>query len=130
MGVTSGDTRAITLLSGQPRTEANAMSTIHSLPHRGFIIELDNIPAELLARLEREGLASMTARTVDGVYVEPRTSLATIIDMLERAGATVHGFRAAGAQASWHEGARPASQSRQRLTNLRSSVWLPTLPAA
>jgi hypothetical protein len=106
------------------------MSTMHSLPHRGFIVELDNIPMEFLARLEREGLASMTARTVDGVYLEPRTNLASIIDLIERAGATVHGFRAAGAQASWHQGARPAASSRQRLTNRRSAVWLPTLPAA
>jgi hypothetical protein len=106
------------------------MATIHPFPTRGVVIELDSIPAGFLRRLESEGLAGMTARTIDGVYLEPRTSIATIIDRCESVGSVVYGFRPAGTVASWHEGARPASLARKRLTNARSSVWLPTLPAA
>lgn len=106
------------------------MNNLRTFPHRGFVVEMDLVPPGLLAGLECEGLAGMAARTVDGVYFEPRASLATILQRIERSGASVQGFRTAGTPASWHESARPAATARARLTNSRSAVWLPILPPA
>ena len=106
------------------------MNKLCTFPSRGFIIEADFVPVTLPAALERWGLAGMAARTVDGIYLEPRTSIATIVAWIERMGVGIRAFRAAGTRPSWHETVRPAATSRERLTNVRSSTWLPTLPAA
>lgn len=97
---------------------------------RGFVVEAHDIPAGLAARLEREGLAGMTADTVDGVYLEPRVPLGAIIEVFEGSGAVVRGFRAAGTAPSWRDGARSYVSAMKRLRDARSAEWLPTLPAA
>lgn len=102
-------------------------STITS---RGYVIESANIPTGFGEFLERQGLAGMTARTLDGMYLEPRVALATILEAFERTGSTINGLRRAGQQPDWHLQARAAAGAQMRLRNMRSAVWLPTLPAA
>lgn len=102
-------------------------STIAS---RGYIIESANIPAGFGEFLERKGLAGMTARTVDGMYLEPRVALATIFQAFERTGSSINGVRRAGQKPDWHVTARASAGAQMRLRNSRSAVWLPTLPAA
>ena len=97
---------------------------------RGFIIESGNIPAGFGAFLERQGLAGMVSRTVEGMYLEPRVPLATVLRAFEVTGATVTGVRRAGQAADWHVAARAAAGAQMRLRNVRSAEWLPTLPAA
>ena len=101
-----------------------------TLAARGFVIESATIPAGFTAFLEREGLAGMTARTIDGVYLEPRVPLATVLQAFERVGARVLGVRRAGQPLDWHATARASAGARMRLANRRSAEWLPTSPAA
>lgn len=103
---------------------------VQTFASRGFIIESTNVPAGFPAYLEREGLAGMTARTVDGVYLEPRAALGAILEAFERTGARVSGVRRAGQPVDWHATARAAAGARMRLANRRAAEWLPTLPAA
>lgn len=105
-------------------------TNLRSIASRGYVIESTNIPAGFGAHLEREGLAGMTARTLDGIYLEPRAPLATIFRAFERAGACIDGARRAGQQQDWHATARAAAGWRMRLGNQRAAEWLPTLPAA
>ena len=105
-------------------------STVGSIASRGYVVESPNVPAGFGAFLEREGLAGMTARTVDGLYLEPRVPLATLCSAFERAGARIEGVRRAGQQPDWHVAARAAGGWRMRLGNQRAAEWLPTLPAA
>ena len=98
--------------------------------HRGFVIEVNAVPSGFLASLERRGLAAMTVVTAEGVYCEPRESLATVIGAFEAVGLNVQGVTPAGASGGWRTSARPASSARQRLTSICSATWLPTLPAA
>jgi hypothetical protein len=97
---------------------------------RGYVVASQNIPHGFGAHLERAGLAGMTARTVDGMYFEPRVPLTAVFAAFDRCGIQVHGVRRAGGQRSWRESARPAWRSRDRLANRQSAEWLPTLPAA
>ncbi len=97
---------------------------------RGFIIESSTIPAGFAAYLERRGLAGMVSRTVEGMYLEPRAPLGTVLRAFEATGATVTGFRRAGQAPDWHVTARAAAGAQMRLRNMRSAEWLPTLPAA
>ncbi len=105
-------------------------TTPRSIASRGYIIESANVPAGFGAFLEKQGLAGMTARTVEGLYLEPRTDLTSILRAMERAGARVDGVRRAGQPADWHVTARAAAGARMRLMNRRAAEWLPTLPAA
>jgi len=105
-------------------------TNVHSIASRGFVIESPAIPSGFGAFLEREGLAGMTARTLDGLYLEPRVPLATVLRAFERTGARVEGVRRAGQAPDWHVTARAAAGARMRLRNSRAAVWLPTLPAA
>jgi hypothetical protein len=105
-------------------------STIHSIASRGYVIASPNIPAGFGAYLEREGVAAMTAFTLDGMYLEPRAALATIVRAFERAGARVEGVRRAGQPVDWRLSARKSAGWRMRLANQRAAEWLPTLPAA
>ncbi len=100
-----------------------------TLAARGIVIESANVPGGFAAHLEREGLAGMTARTIEGVYLEPRVPLATVLQAFERAGVHVSGLRRAGQPVDWHATARAAGGARMRLANRRSAEWLPTLPA-
>ncbi|MBI5949536.1 MAG: hypothetical protein HY875_15460 [Chloroflexi bacterium] len=106
------------------------MRSTPTSPHRGFVIETTGLPSGFLGSLERRGLAGLTAETVDGFYIEPRTNLGAIIAAAEAAGITVEAFRAAGTTASWHAGARPSAGTAERLRNRRSATWLPTYPPA
>lgn len=106
------------------------METQPLSPSRGFIIESTNIPAGFGAHLERTGLAGMTARTLDGMYLEPRVALGEVLGAFERTGARVNGVRRAGQRADWHSSVRAAAGSRMRLANMRAAEWLPTFPAA
>ena len=107
------------------------METNHpATASRGFVVESSNIPTGFGAYLEREGLAGMTARTVDGMYLEPRVALATVFRAFERTGARIDGVRRSGQPADWHLTARAAAGWRMRLGNQRAAEWLPTLPAA
>lgn len=97
--------------------------------HRGFIVSASAVPSGFLAFLERSGLAGQTALTVEGVYLEPRVSMAAIVSAFERAGVTVRGYRPAGNANSWQEAAR-SFRGQGRLSNPRAAEWLPTMPAA
>ncbi|MBA4181530.1 MAG: hypothetical protein C0506_13150 [Anaerolinea sp.] len=101
-----------------------------ALPHRGFVVEAPEIPAAFIHRLEATGLATMLARTVDGLYFEPVISVARVLAAFRAAGIPVESVRRGGTTPSWHHSARPAAGARQRLGNARSAEWLPTLPAA
>jgi hypothetical protein len=101
-----------------------------SIASRGYFIEAPNIPREFGAHLQREGLAGITARTVDGMYFEPRAPLAALVAAFERCGVRVVTMRRAGSGPCWQTRARPAWQSRERLANRHAAEWLPTLPCA
>ncbi len=105
-------------------------ATVTSSNARGFVIESANIPAGFGAHLERSGLAGMTARTVEGLYLEPRVPLASILRAFERTGAQIGGVRRAGSPPDWHVSARAAAGAQMRLRNCRAAEWLPTLPPA
>jgi hypothetical protein len=105
-------------------------ATVRSIASRGYVIQSANIPGGFGAYLEREGLAGMTAATLDGLYLEPRVALASILRACERAGARVDGVRRAGQPADWRLAARKSAGWRMRLGNARAAEWLPTLPAA
>jgi len=72
----------------------------------------------------------MCAQTVDGVYLECRAPLATVLDAFSCAGLKVRAVRPAGMPPSWRDGVRSAAQAQERLRNIRAATWLPTLPAA
>ena len=97
---------------------------------RGFVVSAGNIPAGFGAFLEREGLAGMTSRTIDGMYFEPRVGVTAILEAFERAGVHIEGVRRSGTAPHWQEAARCAGGARMRLRNRRAAEWLPTLPAA
>lgn len=93
-----------------------------------YILDVSLIPTGFLGFLEDRAYVDQVARTVEGVYVEPRTSLGHILELFEAAGVRVHGFRAAGTKAKWQEAA--ARRGFRVLTNPRAAAWLPTVPAA
>lgn len=101
-----------------------------TIRHRGLLVESSVIPAGLLRRLEAEGLATMTARTIEGAYVEPCVPLHRLCARFELAGVEVRSVRAAGDGCRWRTVAMPAHERRQRLRSPRAAEWLPTLPAA
>jgi len=103
---------------------------IRTIASRGYVVQSHTIPAGFAAFLERKGLAGMTARTADGLYLEPRVPLARIFHAFEQAGAKVEGVRRAGQASDWYDRARPAACSLRRLTNPLAAEWLPTMPVA
>jgi hypothetical protein len=105
-------------------------SNITSHLPRGFVLSSGAIPAGFGAYLEREGLAAMTSRTIDGMYFEPRVAMTTVMEAFERAGVHIEGVRRSGTAPHWQEGARCAGGAMMRLQNRRAAEWLPTLPAA
>ena len=105
-------------------------TNVTTIASRGYVVESPNIPAGFPAYLEREGLAGMTARTLEGLYLEPRVPLDRIFRAIERSGARIDSVRRAGQPADWHISARKAAGWRMRLGNRRAAEWLPTLPAA
>ncbi len=96
--------------------------------HHAYVLDVSPIPAGFLGFLEERAYVDQISRTVEGVYVEPRTSLGHILELFERAGARVHSFRAAGTRAKWQDSA--AHRGFRVLTNPRAAAWLPTVPAA
>jgi hypothetical protein len=108
----------------------NKPISITSRLPRGFVVGAGTIPAGFGAYLEREGLAGMTSRTIDGMYFEPRQELTTVLEAFERAGVHIEGLRRSGTAPNWQEGARCAGGAMMRLHNRRAAEWLPTLPAA
>jgi hypothetical protein len=105
------------------------MSRLYTHPNRGFVVEADPVPAALVQWLERSGVATLAARTVDGVYVEPSISISRVLAVMRDEGLKIENVRRAGATPSWHW-SRSATGTRQRLGNPLSPAWLPTLPAA
>lgn len=99
-------------------------------PHHGFVVQATEIPSAFIHRLEATGIATMTARTVDGLYFEPVASVARVMAAFRAAGIAAEAVRRAGATPSWHFTAMGASGARGRLANSRTAEWLPTLPAA
>ena len=97
--------------------------------NRGFVFEVNTVPTGFLASLERRGLASLTARTVDGFYCEPREPLETIIEAIQAAGMILAAVLPSASTRGWRSLARPASSAHLRLTSFRSATWLPTVPA-
>lgn len=108
--------------------EPSSTTTSH-LP-RGFIVAAGNIPSGFGTYLERQRLAAMTSRTVDGMYFEPRARMDAVLAAFERAGVHVEGVRRSGAAPHWQEAARCSGGARMRLNNRRAAEWLPTLPGA
>ncbi len=106
------------------------MSTVALYPTRGFIIELDRTPAGLVRRLERDGVALIASRTVEGIYAEPATSLAALLAALDQAGLNVVTLRPAGETRPWERTSGAWRTARPAIRNPRSACWLPTLPAA
>ncbi len=115
-------------ISGEPSLEATTMTMITAFPTRGFIFQLDPMPADLPATLEALGLASLAARTVEGLYIEPAQSLIAVLSALDDEGIEILGMRAATVHHPWERSSRFVHPSRLR--NPQSSCWLPTLPAA
>jgi hypothetical protein len=103
------------------------MSTTNTNSH-AYVLDVSPIPGGFLGFLQDRQYVDQISRTVEGVYVEPRTSLGHILDLFERAGASVHSFRAAGTKAKWQES--NAQRGFRVLTNPRAAAWLPTVPAA
>ncbi len=101
-----------------------------SIASRGYIVQAAAIPQGFGAHLQREGLAGLTARTPEGLYLEPRAPLTAVFAVFERCGIRIGGVRRAGSEPSWQTTARPAAHARARLSNRRSAEWLPTLPCA
>lgn len=101
-----------------------------SIASRGYIVQAAAIPQGFAAHLQREGLAGLTARTTDGLYLEPRAPLTAVFAAFERCGIRIDGVRRAGGEPSWRTCARPPAHARARLANRRSAEWLPTLPCA
>lgn len=106
-----------------------AMSRFYTYPAHGFVVEADAVPAMLTKHLERRGIAVLATRTVDGVSVEPSSSLDQVLAVLQEKGLKVQNVRPGSATPSWHW-SRSAMGSRQRLANPLSPAWLPTLRAA
>jgi hypothetical protein len=96
---------------------------------KGFVFEVNTLPSGFLASVERRGLAASTAPTTEGFYCEPRETLASVVSAISMAGIELRGVRPSGASNGWRFFARPASGAHGRLTSLRSSTWLPTVPA-
>ncbi|NUQ56491.1 MAG: hypothetical protein HUU14_11445, partial [Dehalococcoidia bacterium] len=55
-------------------------------PGRGYVVETGWAPPGFPARLERKGLATMCAHTIDGVYIEPRVPLGAVLEKFAQAG--------------------------------------------
>jgi hypothetical protein len=100
-----------------------------TIRHRGFLVESSPVPAGLLRLLETGGLATMTARTIKGAYVESCVPLDRLPARFELAGVEVRSVRPAGDGCRWRTVAMPAREQRQRLRSPRAAEWLPTLPA-
>ncbi|MCC6381057.1 MAG: hypothetical protein IT304_01035 [Dehalococcoidia bacterium] len=99
-----------------------------TFPARGFLVEVDSMPAEIGQLLQREGVARAVLETVAGLYVEPAGSVDAVLRAFASAGAPVRALRPAGAfqaPATVRPGQRPFS----RLRNPRCAEWFPLLAA-
>jgi hypothetical protein len=108
------------------------MQTTHPtpFPSRGYVFDVDpRVPSGFTASLERRGLAAMTARTLDGLYLEPRAPFGSIVAAFDSAGLRIRAFHAAGNPGSWRSSLGPTPFT-DRLRNRRAAEWLPTLPPA
>ena len=99
------------------------MST-SSNPSRGYILQLDRAPAALGPHLERDDIATLASRTVEGLYVELRGSLGELVAYLEEAGIEILGLRSTSALRSWELRAGRGGR-RSRLRHPLSACWLP-----
>ena len=104
------------------------MTNISSTHQRGYILEVPFIPAGFLTFLQKREYIGEASPTTEGVYLEPRSSLAHILALFEKAGVPAHSFRASGTRARWQES--NLHRGFKVLSNPRSSSWLPTAPAA
>lgn len=99
-----------------------------AFPARGFLVEVDHVPADLGPRLQREGAAHAVLETVAGLYVEPTGSVDALLRAFMDAGAPVRALRPAGAfQAS--PSVRPCQRPSSRLRNPRCAEWFPLVAA-
>lgn len=96
---------------------------------RGFIVQVDKLPASLPAKLENEGWATIAAKTVDGLYIEPAASLGVIVGALEEAGVQIVALRSTTQTRAWEKNAL-FFRKPSRLRNPLSACWLPTVPRA
>ena len=90
---------------------------------RGYILQLDRAPAALGPRLERDDVATLASRTVEGLYVELHGSLGDLVAYLEEAGIEILGLRSTSALRSWE--LRGGQGRRSRLRHPLSACWLP-----
>ncbi|MCA9831422.1 MAG: hypothetical protein R3B97_04280 [Dehalococcoidia bacterium] len=102
------------------------MST-KSKPSRGYILQVERAPSALGALLERDEVATLASRTVEGLYVELAGSLGDLVAYLETAGIEILGLRSANALRAWES--RPLRGRRSRLRDPRSACWLPLATA-
>lgn len=98
------------------------MSTT-SNPSRGYILQLDRAPATLGPLLERDQVAALASRTVEGLYVELDGSLGQLVAYLEDAGVEILGLRSTSALRAWE--LRSGGSRRSRLRHPLSACWLP-----
>ncbi len=107
------------------------MGTITSFHRTRLSVEVNIVPAGFPRSLERRGLARRV-KVVEGVLeMEPLVSGSVVLAACKAAGLTVLGFSSTAPRgAGWQASARPSARCTARLTNRRSSVWLPTFPAA
>jgi hypothetical protein len=106
------------------------MGTVMQMKVERIIVEANMVPRGFLASLKKRGLIRNAEVKADGVIIETRAAVVEVMQAFEQAGITVFAVRVAGHWASWEHAARPAGRVAERLHNIRSSVWLPTLPAA
>ncbi len=107
------------------------MGTITSFHRTRLRVEVNIVPAGFPRSLERRGLARRVSLVEGVLEMEPIAPASAIIAACKAAGLTVLGFHStASLSAGWEGSARPSARCVERLTNRRSSVWLPTFPAA
>lgn len=97
--------------------------------NRGFIVQVDKLPASLPAQLEADGWANIAAKTVEGLYLEPAQSLGAIIGALEEAGVEVLALRCTTQSRAWEKNAT-FFRKPSRLRNPLSACYLPTARTA
>ena len=95
-----------------------------------YIIQTATMPFDVPARLERSGLAVISAATIEGLYVEPAGSLRPVLDELEELGVEVTSLRRVNPRHGWESRVNPVLLRRSSLRSARSATWLPTYPAA
>ena len=105
------------------------MGNITPIRRSSLTIEVNVIPAGFLASLERRGLARDVRVVEERIEMTPSVEPALIVKACRGAGLQVLGFECDKRTVPGWSCERPASRSQDRLTSVRSSVWLPTFSA-